>query len=284
VIEVRDLSFRYPGATRQTLDGLRFEVAAGEIVGFLGPSGAGKSTTQRILTGLLRGFEGEVRVAGRDLRAWTPDDYNRIGVSFEVPNPYLKLTALENLEYFSALYDGPTEEPRELLARVGLEQDAALLAASFSKGMKVRLCLARALLHRPNVLFLDEPTAGLDPTSARGIKELIRAERAAGRTVFLTTHDMTLADDLSDRVVFLVDGAIRHIDTPRAFKLRHGRRTVRVEYTSDGRRQAEEFPLEGLGDQPAFTRLLRERQIETIHTQETTLEDVFLQLTGRSLA
>ncbi len=284
MIEVRDLAYRYAGAERPALESLSFEVPDGEIFGFLGPSGAGKSTTQKILIGLLREYGGQVSVLGRELRARGPCFYEQIGVSFEMPTLYLKLSALENLEAFRSLYSVPTEAPGDLLARVGLEEDARTRVARFSKGMKVRLGFARALLNRPRLLFLDEPTAGLDPVNAGRVKRIIEETRAAGSTVFLTTHDMTVADQLCDRVAFIVDGAIRCIDSPRSLKLRHGERRVRVEYANGGSLESVEFPLEGLGENAEFARLLRDRRIETLHTQETTLERVFIEVTGRTLA
>jgi fluoroquinolone transport system ATP-binding protein len=284
MIEVAELSFTYPRAARPALTGLTFAVDPGEIFGFLGPSGAGKSTTQKILIGLLRSYLGHVSVLGRAPAAWGADYYERIGVSFESPNHFTKLTAIENLTYFAALYAGPTRPPRELLDLVGLSDDGGLRVSQFSKGMKGRLSVARSLLHGPGLLFWDEPTAGLDPLNARRIKDLALAQKDAGRTIFLTTHDMTLADELCDRVAFLVDGQIRLIDSPRALKLRHGRRTVSVEYEREGRSERREFPLDGLGEDPEFLGLLRAGGVRTIHTQEATLEDIFLRVTGRSLS
>jgi fluoroquinolone transport system ATP-binding protein len=284
MIEVRDLVFGYPGGRGPAVAGIAFSVPAGEIFGFLGPSGAGKSTTQKILVGLLRGYQGTVAVLGHDLREDRPDFYERIGVGFEAPTLYLKLTALENLDAFRALYSGPTEDPLELLERVGLAQDANVRVSQFSKGMKVRLGFARALLPRPELLFLDEPTAGLDPVSARRVKDLIRERRDAGTTVFLTTHDMSVADELCDRVAFIVEGTIRCVDSPRNLKLRYGRRQVRVEVAANGGIERFEFDLDGLGEDAEFLRLLRERKLETLHTLETTLDQVFIEVTGRSLA
>jgi fluoroquinolone transport system ATP-binding protein len=284
MISVQDVSFVYPAADRPAVESLEFAVEVGEIFGFLGPSGAGKSTTQKILMGLLREYNGRVSVLGRDLRQWGSDYYERVGVSFESPNHYLKLTALENLGYFGSLYAGPTRDPNVALDDVGLAADAHKRVGQFSKGMRVRLNLARALLHRPDLLFLDEPTAGLDPGTSRRIRDVIRRERARGATIFLTTHDMMVADDLCDRVSFMVDGRIVLTDAPRPLKLRHGRRTVIVEYVEDGRRLQRDFPLDGLADDAGFIETLRLGTIETIHTQETTLEDVFIQVTGRRLA
>jgi fluoroquinolone transport system ATP-binding protein len=180
MIDVRNLTYTYAKGNAPALTDLSFAIARGEIVGFLGPSGAGKSTTQKILIGLLKGYSGHVSVMGRDLSDWKSDYYERIGVSFEVPNHFLKLTALENLAYFASLYRR-TLQPQAALELVGLGGDGKLLVSQFSKGMRNRLNLARALLHGPELLFLDEPTTGLDPVNARRIKELIREQQQAGR-------------------------------------------------------------------------------------------------------
>jgi fluoroquinolone transport system ATP-binding protein len=284
VIDVRDLTFHYPDSRAPALRSIDFRVERGEIFGFLGPSGAGKSTAQKILIRLLRDYEGTVQVLDRDLRAWSNDYYERIGVSFELPNHYLKLTALENLAAFRGFYSGATEEPRALLDAVGLSDDADKRVSQFSKGMRLRLNVARSLLNRPELLFLDEPTSGLDPVTSRRVRDLVRERRDSGTTVVLTTHDMTVADELCDRVAFLVDGRIELVDAPRTLKLRHGRRFVRVEFEVDGRLESREFPLDGLGDNQEFLATLRNHAVQTIHTQETTLEDIFIQLTGRTLS
>lgn len=283
MIEVRGLSYTYAGASHPAVDDISFSVAPGEIFGFLGPSGAGKSTTQKILTGLLRQFRGEVTLLGRDLRAWGSDLYERIGVSFELPHHYAKLTGLENLRFFRSLYDGATRDPSELLALVGLDDSGDVYAGAYSKGMQMRLNFVRALLHDPALLFLDEPTAGLDPVNGRKIKDIVLDLRRAGKTVFLTTHDMHVADELCDRVAFIVDGRLAAVDAPRTLKLNYGVPRVRVEYPLNGAASAAEFPLEGLGANEEFLTLIREREIETIHTLEATLEDVFIRLTGRRL-
>jgi fluoroquinolone transport system ATP-binding protein len=284
VVDVTGLRVRYPGATRDAVRNVSFAVEEGEIFGFLGPSGAGKSTTQKVLTGVLSGFGGEVRVAGRDVRRAGRELYEGIGVGFEVPNVFGKLTARENLEFFARLYRGPVAQPSELLAAVGLADAAGERAERLSKGMRGRLGLARAFLNRPKLVFLDEPTAGLDPGTAARVKELIRQKRDAGTTVFLTTHNMTVADQLCDRVGFIVDGQVSIIEEPRALKLAHGERRVRVEYREDGTPAAAEFPLEGAGENEAFLELLRSCRVESIHSLEASLEDVFLRVTGRELS
>ena len=282
-LETRSLSFTYPKAARPAIRDVNFTVERGEIFGFLGPSGAGKSTTQNILIHLLDGYTGTVIVLDRDLRGWDAEYYRHIGVAFEAPNHYLKLSARENLELFAALYGQWAQDVMPLLDRVGLAADANKRVGEFSKGMRGRLTLARALLHRPGLLFLDEPTAGLDPATARQIRHVIRDARDGGATIFLTTHDMTTADELCDRVAFLVDGRIVAIDPPRALRLAHGRRVVRVEHVRGGARVTEEFPLAGLADNAAFLAALRADHVETVHTSETTLEDVFVVMTGKRL-
>lgn len=282
-IEIRQLRFAYPGAARPAVDGVDFAVEQNEIFGFLGPSGAGKSTTQNILVGLLDGYEGDVAVLGRPLKKWDRTYYRRIGIAFESPNHYLKLTARENLRLFASLFGTKTEDPDTLLEWVGLAGDADKRVAEYSKGMRGRLSLARAFLNKPDLLFLDEPTAGLDPVTARRVRDIIRSVKARGATVFLTTHDMVTADELCDRVAFLVDGRIAAIDHPRVLKHRHGRRAVRVEMMRDGKRVAREFGLDDLFADDAFATWLRSGPVETMHTLETTLEDVFVQVTGRQL-
>ena len=283
MINVHELNFTYEGGTKPAINTITFQVEKGEIFGFLGPSGAGKSTTQKILIGLLKGYQGKVTVFGRDLKTWGADYYERVGVSFELPNHYLKLTALENLEYFRSLYAGPTESPQKLLEMVGLSEDGDKRVSQFSKGMSIRLNVARSLLNKPELLFLDEPTSGLDPVNARQIKELIQRKKEEGVTVFLTTHNMAVADELCDRVAFIMDGSIKLIDAPRQLKLHYGKRMVLVEYGVNGSRQSREYALDGLGQNSDFLATLRTETIQTIHTEETTLEQIFIDVTGRSL-
>jgi len=283
VIEVRELTFRYAGAATPAVRELDFTIEAGEVFGFLGPSGAGKSTTQNLLIGLLEGYSGTILVDGRDLGAWGPEYRETIGVSFEFPNHFLKLTGRENLEYFGALYHGETEDPAELADLVGLADALDVRVGEYSKGMKHRLNFARSLLNRPRIWFLDEPTAGLDPVNSRNIRRIVRSRRETGVTTFLTTHDMAVADDLCDRVGFIVDGRLETVDAPDRLKRLHGRRTVRMEYDDGRAPSAEEFALDGLADDDAFLRGLRERRVATLHSQETTLEQVFIEVTGRGL-
>ena len=284
VIHMQAFGYVYQGASRPAVEGLSFSIARGEIFGFLGPSGAGKSTTQNVLIGLLSGYQGTITVLGRDLRRWDRSYYQRIGVAFEAPNHYLKLTARENLRLFAALYDAQAEDAKTLLDRVGLGQDADKRVAEFSKGMRGRLTLARALQHRPELLFLDEPTAGLDPSTARQIRHVIEDARASGATIFLTTHDMVTAQELCDRVAFLNEGRITALDSPQSLRRSYGRRALRVEVVREGVREAREFDLERLAENQRFLAWINAGTVESMHTLETTLEDVFVQYTGRKLA
>jgi fluoroquinolone transport system ATP-binding protein len=158
-----------------------------------------------------------------------------------------------------------------------------MLVSQYSKGMKNRLSVARALLHDPELLFMDEPTVGLDPGNARRIKSLISSQKEAGKTVFLTTHDMTVADELCDRVAFIVDGRIEIIERPRELKLRYGHATVRVEYRSADNIEACEYAMANLADNSDFLNVLRTKELRTMHSQEASLEDVFIRVTGRGL-
>ena len=285
MINVQNLTFTYSGTSNPAVRDLTFHIEQGEIFGLLGPSGAGKSTTQKILTGLLQEYQGQVSVMAQDLASWGSDYYELVGVSFELPNHYLKLTGTENLTYFASLYGTATQKPQTLLDMVGLGEDGDLLVSQYSKGMKNRLTVARALIHDPQLLFLDEPTAGLDPVNGRRIKELIQKQQQNGKTIFLTTHDMNVADELCDRVAFIIDGKISLIDSPRNLKLQYGQPKVRVEYLANGSAapSQRDFMLDGLGRDNEFWLLLQNHPLQTIHSQEATLEDIFIQVTGRSL-
>ncbi len=283
MIQVQDLKYTHPGNTRQTLKGLDFRIEPGEIFGFLGPSGAGKSTTQNILIGILRYYSGRVQVMGREPAKISGDFYENIGVAFEFPNLYDKFSAFENLNFFRSLYSGDTLRPLELISMVGLEDDLYTRVGAFSKGMKMRLNFCRAFLNNPRVVFLDEPTSGLDPVNAKRIKNIILQKKKAGVTVFLTTHNMHVAEDLCDRVAFIVDGQVRLIDSPRDLKLKYGKKRLRIEYRDNGTIRQAEYGLDDLAGNENFMHLIKSGQIETMHTLEADLEDIFIQTTGRGL-
>ncbi|MCU7727668.1 ABC transporter ATP-binding protein [Actinoplanes sp. KI2] len=275
-LEVAELRVRYPGSARDAVAGIGFAVPAGEVFGLLGPNGAGKSTTQRVLTGQHRDFAGSVSVLGAPVSSWGRRLYERIGVGFELPASFPKLTVRENLAAFAALYRCPMP-PAEAIEAVGLQDAADRRAATLSKGMKMRLNLARALLHRPDVLFLDEPTSGLDPANAAAVRAVIRAQADQGRTVFLTTHDMPAVEELCTRVAFMRAGRIVAIDTPRNLRLAYGRPSVVAESLVDGVLRRTEFPAT---DDPGLLALLATGRVQTVHTREAALGDVFIAVTA----
>jgi fluoroquinolone transport system ATP-binding protein len=275
-LAVEDLRVRYPGSAGDAVAGIGFAVAAGEVFGLLGPNGAGKSTTQRVLTGQHRDFTGSVSVLGAPVSSWGRRLYERIGVGFELPAAFPKLTVRENLAAFAALYRRPMS-PAEAIDAVGLGEAADRRAATLSKGMRMRLNLARALLHRPDVLFLDEPTSGLDPANAAAVRAVIRAQADQGRTVFLTTHDMPAVEELCTRVAFLRAGRIVAIDTPRNLRLAYGRPSVVAESLVDGVLRRTEFPAT---DDPGLLALLATGRVQTVHTREAPLGDVFIAVTA----
>ena len=283
MIKVSSLHYTYPREQYKAVNGISFEVPQGEIFGFLGPSGAGKSTTQKILIKILKDFQGNIEVMGRNLTDWGNEFYGKVGVGFELPNHYGKLTAKENLRFFASLYRKQTASPVDLLKMVGLEDDANKKVESFSKGMKMRLNFIRALMHNPDLLFLDEPTSGLDPVNGRRIKDIIIKQKAMGKTIFLTTHNMHDADELCDRVAFIVDGKLNITDSPNNLKLLNGKRKVKVEYGEKDETHQSEFDLDQLGYNTDFLELIKSQKIASMHSQEATLDDIFIKVTGKSL-
>ncbi|MBE2197170.1 MAG: ABC transporter ATP-binding protein [Anaerolinea sp.] len=283
MIEVHNLYHDYEGNGRYAVKDVSFTIEKGQIFGFLGPSGAGKSTVQNIMIGLLPLQQGSITLNGRPVKGLQASFFNQIGVSFEHPNLYTKLTGYENLKYYAGLFDVPTADPLKLLEMVGLQADAHKRAASYSKGMKQRLVFARALINKPQILFLDEPTSGLDPNLASVIKDVIRQKREEGATIFLTTHNMFIAEELSDQVGFINEGALAALDTPRSLKLRYGENSVRVEYRNGSGLETAVFFLDNPADRAAFNEIVNTRDVQTMHTQEATLEQIFIKLTGRGL-
>lgn len=279
VFEVKNLVFRYPKQQKDTIQSVSFQVEKGTIFGLLGPSGAGKSTTQKILIKLLSDYQGSILYLGKELKSYSKAFYEKVGVGFEMPVHFNKLTALENLAYFANFYQ-ETIDYIALLRRVGLYEAKDQLVGTFSKGMKIRLNFVRALLNNPDVLFLDEPTNGLDPSNAKIIKDIILELKAQGKTIFITTHLMGDVEQLCDTVVFMTKGTISPMATPRELKLRYGRKEVVVEYIGETGREKATFPMEKLSENQAFLSLLQSKEIETIHSGETSMEDIFIQVTG----
>ncbi|AEE17237.1 ABC transporter ATP-binding protein [Treponema brennaborense] len=301
MISVKHVDFSYERKSRvfggsPFIQDVSFRVGTGEIFGFLGPSGAGKSTLQKIMTGILTGYTGSVRVANLD-PVKGGELYHRIGVDFEFPSLYEKLTARENLQFFASLYaTGGRKRCAAamngrialLLEGVGLTADADKTVGAFSKGMKSRLNFIKALVHDPDVLFLDEPTSGLDPANAAAMKSQILELKRCGKTIILTTHNMYDAAELCDRVAFIVNGRIKALDTPHNLIMRRGGSTITyswLESAADGTRTeySAVCPLGSVSQDVRLVQLIAENRIASIHSGEPTLNDVFVEVTGTAL-
>lgn len=280
---VNNLEYTYAGAKNPALKGISFEIQPGEIFGFLGPSGSGKTTTQRVVIGLLRGYQGSVAVFDQERRSFGREYFEKIGVAFDFPNLYLKLTAAENLALISSYYRNASHDIDAFLDQVGLLPDRSKKVENFSKGMKMRLNFVRSIMHNPDLLFFDEPTSGLDPGNAKIIKDIILQLKNEGKTIFLTTHNMSVAEQLCDRVAFLCEGRISLCDSPANLKVQFGKRLVKVEYLQNAQSISEEFSLDDLAQQAGFFEILKTKEILTIHSQDASLEDIFIKVTGRSL-
>lgn len=281
MIRVENLSFQYPKSEVNTLKSINFNIDKAEVFGFLGPSGAGKSTAQKILYKILSGYTGLVEIDGKNLKNWDKKYLEKIGVGFELPNHYLKLTGKENLELFASFY--PTSsvtKTQTLFEMVDLQEAMNKPVESYSKGMKMRLNFIRALQHNPEILFFDEPTSGLDPVNAQKLMQHILHLKNQGKTIFITTHDMHIADELCDRVAFIVDGALRIIDSPANLKTKYGKEAVSV-HLKDGTQQ--EFPLAQIGQNQFFSEFIKRGEVSKMKTLDATLEEVFIKVTGKSL-
>jgi ABC-2 type transport system ATP-binding protein len=280
-IVVKDLTFRYGDLL--AVDNISFEVEAGEILGFLGPNGAGKTTTVKILTGQLRPQEGQAVLLGHDVVRETQRIRSQIGVCFEQTNLYEQMSALDNLALFAELFGVRGFDGYALLKRVGLAGREKDKVSGYSKGMKQRLMVARSLVNSPQILFLDEPTAGLDPVSSEAIGNIILEERDRGATVFLTTHDMWEADKLCHRVAFMNQGQIAALDTPHELKQHYGKRSLIAEIAAGSGLERREIDLDTAGTASAVEQLFAKEKVVTIHSEEATLEDIFIKVTGRRL-
>jgi ABC-2 type transport system ATP-binding protein len=265
----------------RAVDGISFSVERGEIFGLLGHNGAGKTTTVRMLTGRTRPTGGDAKVAGFDIVTGREQIKPIINLVFEDQNLYERLSGLDNLRVFADLYGAPRSRVEELLDLVDLDAAARKRKVkTYSTGMKQRLLIARALINNPSVLFLDEPTRGLDPASAHDLREIIRSLAHEGATILLTTHDMEEADDLCQRVGFMSEGKLVALDEPRELKLRYGQRTAKVLLKN---REEYEIQLDDPKDARRLESWMNNGEVLTMHSQEGTLEDVFIALAGRKL-
>ena len=265
---------------KTVLSGINIDITKGKIFGLLGPSGAGKTTLIKILTGQLEYDRGRVRTLGKDVKNLTGEDKKKIGIMMDQFGVYERLSCYDNLKIFANLYKIPASRIYENLELVGLGDAAKKSAFDLSKGMRVRLQLARVFMLSPQILFLDEPTTGLDPMTQKKIHNIILSKKKAGCTIFLTTHNMEEAAKLCDTVALLNDGVIVDSGTPEGIcrKYNHQKRI------SLNLKSGENLELaHGKESADAIRMLLMRDEIVTIHSSEPTLESVFLELTGRKL-
>jgi len=288
MIETHDL--RRTFGAKEAVAGISFTARRGEIFGLLGPNGAGKTTTIRMLTGQIDPTSGYAIVAGCDVVKDRTRLKERIGVVFEEQNLYERLSARNNLRFSCWLYGLPESRVDEVLGLVHLRDRAKDPVRTYSSGMKQRLMIARALLHRPRMLFLDEPSKGLDPISAREVRQAIQHLCEEGTTILLTTHLMEEADQLCQRVAFIVNGRIVANDTPRNLKLSHGQKALTVildqpEQSQNGNTPLSEvtLSLDNPADAERLARWMEQGKLRAIHSREATLEEVFIEVAGISL-
>ncbi|MDD6487304.1 MAG: ABC transporter ATP-binding protein [Spirochaetales bacterium] len=281
MISVKNCEFSYD--KKPFISDVNFEVGQGEIFGFLGPSGAGKSTLQKILIGLLKNYKGSVQVFGKEVHAQKDDYYERIGIDFEFPSFYEKLTAEENLKFFASLYQKKPRNIDQLLEQIGLLRDKDKKVSGYSKGMKSRLNFVKALLHDPELLFLDEPTSGLDPSNSRIMKDMILEEKKAGKSIIITTHNMHDAAELCDRVAFIVDGHVKALDTPHNLIMKKGAGVISYSYLENGIETKAQCAINESGSDAKLQQLVSESKLLTIHSMEPDLGDIFMEVTGRGL-
>ncbi|APU59525.1 ABC transporter ATP-binding protein [Clostridium botulinum] len=264
----------------RALKNLTFSIEEGEIFGFLGPSGAGKTTTIKLLTSQLIPTSGEIKIFGKNVYSNKREIVKNIGILSDTSGMYERLSVLDNLMLFANINDVRKENILEILDRIGMKETAKKEVKKLSKGMKQRLMIARAVLHKPKLVFLDEPTSSLDPGTTLEIHKLLRKLNDEGTTIFLTTHNMFEADKLCDRVAFLNDGEIVDIGDPQALKLKYTNDDIKI-ILKDGSKEimVKNNPEGAL----KIKGWMEKGQLIAIHSMEPSLEKIFLDLTGREL-
>ena len=264
------------------VDRLCLSVRKGELFGFLGPNGAGKTTTIRVLIGGRTPTSGQVEIAGLRMPQQLDHIKPLFGYVPDTENHVEEFTGRENLQLYARLYDIPLSEVSRVLAKLELSEAADLPVRAYSKGMRRKLLIAREILHRPKILYLDEPTANLDAHSTELVRLMLRELAADGTTVFLTTHDMEEVEEICDRVAILCKGRLVECDTPTNFVTRHADRKVAVQYETAGATQRELLDLDADQERNRLADIVRNESCVRLHSQEFHFEDVFLKLTGQA--
>lgn len=278
IISMKNIRKDFKG--NRALRDLTFDVKEGEIFGFLGPSGAGKTTTIKILTSQLIPTSGEAKVFGKEVYANKKDIFKNIGILSDNSGVYDRLSVWDNLMLYAKINGVTKENIQEILEKVGMSDSIKKEVKKLSKGMKQRLMIARAVLHKPKLLFLDEPTSSLDPGTTLEIHKLLRKLNEEGTTIFLTTHNMMEADKLCSRVAFLNNGEIVELGSPERLKLKYTTDEIKVILKGDNKK----VMLKNDGDSGLKIKTWMENgQLASIQSMEPTLEQIFLSLTGREL-
>ncbi|WP_449355004.1 ABC transporter ATP-binding protein [Virgibacillus natechei] len=257
-----------------------FHVKRGEIFGLLGPSGSGKTTTIKILTGELGQTAGKVTVLGVDSKQFGTSDFkSKIGILSDNSSLYERLTVYDNLKLFCKLYNAPLKQIDAILREVNLHDARTKTVSKLSKGMKQRVLLAKALMHKPDLVFLDEPTSALDPGNMADIHRGLQKLNEAGTTIFLSTHNMEEATALCDRVAFLHNGELQELDSPNALRYNYSTHAFHVE-TFSGEKLVIKNEAEN-ADQ--IKELIANGKVKAMHTDNPTLGQIFLKVTGKEL-
>ncbi|TCT16088.1 ABC-2 type transport system ATP-binding protein [Natranaerovirga pectinivora] len=278
IISMKNVCKKFKDKT--AIKNMTFDIKEGEIFGFLGPSGAGKTTTIKILTAQLIATSGQVKVLGKDIHIPSKEVFKEIGVLSDNSALYERLTVQDNLLFYAEINGVNKKNSDEILEQVGLLESKKKEVKKLSKGMKQRLNLARAVLNKPRLLFLDEPTSSLDPSTMVEIHKLLRKLNKEGTTIFLTTHNMEEADKLCNRVAFLNEGEIVEIGKPSDIKLKYRTEEIKVILKNNPQNVIIKNDEEGGAQINAW---MKKGQLLSIHSMEPNLEQIFLRLTGREL-